>query len=337
VVEEAVRLRDSWSEGREIDVFQRALDATASVIVRTLAPAASPGDREALKDALAVGAASFWQLLVPFSAALERLPTPATRRFARARRDIDRFLFTEIGQARSDPGRPGLLAAMLRASDEAGPMADRQARDEAVNLFLAARGTTATALTWAWYLLSRDPDAERALHEEVDSALGERLPTAPDLSRLPFTRNVLAEAMRMYPPAWALKREAVTEVPVGEYVVPAGSTVIVSPYVLHHDASSFPQPDRFDPRRFSTDGTPPRESAYLTFGHGPRWCNGEHFAWMEGALVLAVVAQRWRLRLVPGQRLEVSPRVTLKPKYGMRMVPEHRERRRPGAAGPAAR
>src|SRR5439155_19275162 len=219
VVEEAGRLRDSFREQVEVDVFQRVMDTTAAAMVRTLCPQAPAGDREALQEALAVSAASFWQLLVPFSSTLERLPLPATRRFLRARGQIDRFLASDIAAARRDPGRPGLLAAMLEASGGGEAMTDRQARDEAVNLFLAGRGTMATALTWSWYLLSQHPEEEGRLLAEVDEVAGDRPPAAPDLPQLRFTRSVLAESLRLYPPAWSLKRQAAADVPVGDYVV----------------------------------------------------------------------------------------------------------------------
>ena len=216
---------------------------------------------------------------------------------------------------------------LLQAQDEddGGSMTDRQVRDEAMTIFLAGHETTANALTWTWYLLSGAPDAEAKLHREIDRVLAGRLPTAADLSALGFVEQVVTESMRLYPPAWLIGRRALQEYRIGEYIAPAGSILVLSPYVLQRDARYFADPERFDPDRWTPEfkaALPP--FAYFPFGGGPRRCIGESFAWMELVLVVATVAQQWRLQLVPGHPVEPQPVVTLRTKHGMKMTVHRR-------------
>jgi cytochrome P450 len=194
-------------------------------------------------------------------------------------------------------------------------------RDEAMTLFLAGHETTANLLSWTWYLLSQHPAAEARLHAELDAALGGRLPTAGDLAQLPYARMVLAESMRLYPPAWIVGRRAVEAVEIGGYSVRPRTIVLMSQYVTHRDARWFESPERFEPDRWLPERVAERPKfSYFPFGAGTRVCIGEQFAWMEGTLVLATLAQRWRLRLAPGHPVAVQPIITLRPKHGMRMT-----------------
>jgi len=201
-------------------------------------------------------------------------------------------------------------------------MSDVQLRDEIVTLLLASHETTANALAWTWYLLARHADAEARLHAEIDTVLGTgRCPNADDLPELPYTRMVLAESMRLYPPAWLLARVAVEEHEARGYVLPAGSLAVLSPWVVHRNSSYFPAPQRFDPERWgaATHNGRPRFS-YFPFGGGSRGCMGEAFAWMEGVLLLAVIAQRWRFRLLDeSSHPEIRPALTLTPRSGIRV------------------
>jgi cytochrome P450 len=209
-------------------------------------------------------------------------------------------------------------------------MTDAQIRDEALTLVLAGHETTANALAWTWWLLSEHPGVEARLHDELDDATGERSPSVSDLPRLSFARAVLSESIRLRPPAWAIGRRAVRDVRIGPAEVSAGSIVVVSPWLLHHDARWWPEPEAFRPERWDPEETADRpRSAYVPFGGGPRMCVGEPFAWMEGVLLLATIARRWRFRLVPGRAVQVQAVVTLRPGNGLPMVPE---RRRPRAA-----
>ena len=201
-------------------------------------------------------------------------------------------------------------------------MTDQQVRDEAMTIFLAGHETTANALTWLWYLLSEAPDVEAQLHEEIDRVLQGRLPTLADIPSLPYVERVVTESMRLYPPAWIIGRRALADYPIGGYVVPARSIIIMSPYVMQRDARYYrrrraircPIAGRrsFRPRCRSS---PTSRSAAA-----PRQCIGESFAWMELILVVATIAQQWRLRLVPGHPVVPQPLVTLRTKHGMRMT-----------------
>ncbi|MCW3053408.1 MAG: Cytochrome, partial [Chthonomonadales bacterium] len=190
---------------------------------------------------------------------------------------------------------------------------------------LAGHETTANALTWTWYLLSQHPEIERKLHAELDRVLAGRQPTDADVTNLPYTRQVLAESMRCYPPAWVVGRRVIADYQIGEVTLPAGSICMISQYVTHHDPRWYPDPMRFDPDRWTPEAQEQRPKfAYYPFGSGPRVCIGEGFAWMEGILLIATLAQRWRMRLVPEQKIALQPVVTLRPRYGMQMTLERR-------------
>jgi cytochrome P450 len=215
-------------------------------------------------------------------------------------------------------------------------MSDAQIRDEIVTLLLASHDTTANALSWTWYLLGRYARDESCLHAEIDAVVGRRrVPGAGDVAHLPFTRMVLAESMRLYPPAWLLARVAVENHAARGYDLHAGSLVVMSPWVVHRNGLYFPSPEQFQPDRWRTESQNGRPRfSYFPFGGGSRGCMGETFAWMEGTLLLAVVAQRWRFRLVDtASHPDMHPGLTLKPTKGIRV----RVEQRPEAAGLARR
>jgi len=194
-----------------------------------------------------------------------------------------------------------------------------------MNLLIAGNETTAVALSWAWYLLHKHPEVERKLHGELEEVLGGRAPRFEDLPKLSYTHMVFREAMRLCPPGWIISRRPLEDDEIGGYLVPAGTTVLISPYVTHRNPDYWDKPEDFDPERFSPERSASRpEFAYLPFGGGPRKCIGEHFAMTEGLLILATVAQRYRLRLVPGYPVEPEPLVTLRPKRGVLVVLESR-------------
>jgi len=212
------------------------------------------------------------------------------------------------------------MLLMSQDEDSHDGMTDQQVRDEAMTLFLAGHETTANALTWAWYLISQDAEVERRLQAELDKVLAGRLPAAKDASKLPYTEAIFAEAMRLYPPAWVTGRRALADYKIGDYHIPAGSILLMSQWVTHHDQRFFPDPFTFDPDRWTPELRASRPRfAYYPFGGGPRVCIGEPFAWMEGVLLIATLARKWRASLVPGHRVETEPLITLRPKYGMRM------------------
>ena len=326
----AVRARERWRDGREIDLAHEMMALTMAVVGKTLFDADVEGEADELGESLTTIIGLFHRFNMPFAGLVQRLPLPSNIRFLRARDRLDATIYRLIAQRRKGgEDRGDLLSMLLLATDtegDGGGMTDLQLRDEVMTLFLAGHETTANALTWTFYLLSRNPEAEARLFAEVDRVLGGRPPAVEDIPELRWTEQVFAESLRLYPPAWGVGRRAIRDQEIGGYVVPAGAYVLVSAFVTQRDARFFPDPGRFDPERFAPEARAARPRfAYFPFGGGARQCIGEPFAWMEGVLILAAIAQRWRLRLVPGHRVEPQPLITLRPRYGMRMVPEGRE------------
>lgn len=318
----AARHSSRWRDGETLDVSEEMMRLTLAVVGKTLFDTDVESDADEVGGALTDVMELFGYLMLPYAELLEKLPLPATRRFRRARARLDAVIYRIIEERRrSGADRGDLLSMLLLAVDEEGDrtgMTDEQLRDEALTIFLAGHETTANALTWTWYLLAQHPDIEARLHAEVDevSASG-RLPSFDDLPALRYTEMVVAETMRLYPPAWTVGRMALEEHEVGGYIIPSGATALMSPYVLHRDPRFFPDPERFDPERFTPEAKEARpQYAYFPFGGGPRRCIGEGFAWAEAVLIAATIARRWRLRIVPGRRIELKPRITLRPGAG---------------------
>jgi cytochrome P450 len=335
MVERSGVVRDQWQSGRPFDVLQEMMRLTLAIVARTLFSADVESEAGDIGSALTQVFDLFEVILMPFSELLEKLPLPAVRRFKRARKRLDETIYRLIAERRASGRDTGDLLSMLllarseEGDDEgdeeaSGGMTDEQVRDEALTLFLAGHETTADALTWAWYLLSQNPEAEAAFHSEIDRVLTGRLPSFEDLPQLRYTESVFAEALRLYPPAWGIGRRVLEDYPVGDFVIPARSVVLMSPYAVHRDPRWFPDPLAFRPERWLAEDPARPKFAYFPFGGGARVCIGERFAWMEGTLLLAALGQRWRLRLEPGHRVETHARITLRPKHGMRMIPERR-------------
>jgi cytochrome P450 len=252
------------------------------------------------------------------------------RRFQKAGETLDATIYRIINERRQTGEDTGdLLSTLLLArdaeSDNTG-MTDKQIRDETLTLFIAGHETTATALTWAWHLLASNPEAEAKMHRELDAVLGDREPTFEDVPRLPYTSNVFGETMRLYPPAWAIGRMAVTDLEIGGYRVPQKSIVLLSPYTMHRSAKWWPEPEAFRPERWEVEESERPKFAYYPFGGGPRLCIGERFAWMEGVLILAALGRKWRFRRADDRPVELAPLLTLRPKGGLRLRAESRER-----------
>jgi len=330
MAEHATRTSARWKDGEMRDVAQEMTRLTLAIVGRTLFDSDVESEAEEIGGALTTALALFASTLtLPFMEVFDRLPTPSNRRFARAKARIDATIDRMIGERRRAPGdRTDLLSLLLLAADtegDGGGMTDAEVRDEAITLFLAGHETTANALTWTWYLLSQNPEVEARLHAEVDAALADRAPGADDLARLPYTEMVLAESMRLFPPAWIVGRRALENYEVGGFTVPKDSIVVASQWVTHRDPRHFPDPERFDPERWRATAREARPKfSYFPFGGGPRVCIGEGFAWMEGILLLATLARRWRLRLAPGHPVVPSPSITLRPRHGMNMSLEKR-------------
>ncbi|MDQ3855212.1 MAG: cytochrome P450 [Chloroflexota bacterium] len=329
MVEHARRLCDRWVDGATLDIAHEMMRLTLGIVAQTLFSADVESEADDVGAALTTILNYFNLMMLPFGDELLRLPIPAAKRLRNARDVLNRTIYAMIEERRRSGEDTGdLLSMQLLARDaeaDGGRMTDQQVRDEALTLFLAGHETTANALTWTWYLLSRHPHVEARLHQELDTVLDGQPPTPEQVPALPYARKVLSEAMRLYPPAWVVGRRALVDYPVGSYVVPAGSIVLLSQWVMHRDARYFPDPERFDPERWTPEAQAERPRySYFPFGAGPRQCIGEGFAWTEGALLLAALAQRWRLRLVPGHPVDVRPVITLRPRHGMRMTLERR-------------
>lgn len=324
MVAHAARTAARWRDGDEIDVAAEMTQLTLTIVGDTLFGADVESDARSVRQALTDVFEVFPLTMSPLAPLLERLPLPAVRRYERAQATLDRLIYRFIHDRRQQPADRGdLLSMLLLARDDehhGAPLTDTQVRDEALTLCLAGHETTANALTWSWYLLAQHPDVERRLHQEIDTVLGDREAVAADAAHLPYTRRVVAEVMRCYPPAWGIGRRAVDDVEIGGYTIPRGTVVLLSPYLLHHDARFFPEPERFDPDRWLPDQQRSRPRfAYFPFGGGNRVCIGESFAWMEGMLVLATLAQRWRLARVDTKPVPVKALLTLRPARPIRM------------------
>src|SRR5207249_2060431 len=240
------------------------------------------------------------------------------RAMARLEHGIEREV--RLRRAERIGPRDDFLSTLLQA-----PMSDQQVREEAIANITTGNAVTVSGLLWTFYLLAQHPSVESRLHAELDAVLADQLPCVEDLPRLEYTRMVIAEAMRLYPPAWTIGRRVIQDYAIDGVHLPAGSLVLVSPYLLHRDPRYYAEPQRFAPERWTPDAAALRpQFSYIPFSAGPRSCLGEHLAWMEMLLVLATIAQRWRLQLLPGYPLQLLPLIALRPRYGMRMRAEAR-------------
>lgn len=326
----AAQTSQGWRDGETLDISEEMMRLTLGIVGKTLFDADVASDAQEVGEAMAVAMDLFNTLTLPFFNLLQKLPLPQFRRFDNARIRLDAIIFRLIEERRRSGRDHGdLLSMLLLAQDtegDGGQMTDAHLRDELMTIFLAGHETTANAMTWTWYLLSQNPEVESKLHEEIDEVLGGRLPVFDDVARLKYTEMVLAESMRLYPPAWALGRMALNDFEIGGYVVPKNSLVLMSQYVMHRDPRYFTDPSRFDPERWTPEAREARpQFSYFPFGGGPRRCIGEGFAWMEGILLLATMAQDWQMRLAPNHPVELKPVITLRPKHGMRMTVVRRQ------------
>ena len=314
-----------WRDGDVIDAAGEMRELTLRIVLRTLFGSQPPTDVEEVRRAtntmeeyLSARARS------PLGSLFHLLPTPGRARFRRALDLVDAAIHRIMDDRRAVPGDTGdLLSMLLEAQDgETGEsMSSQQVRDEAVTLIAAGHETTAHALAWTFYLLSRSPEAEAKLHAEVDSVLGANPAVVDDLPKLEHTERVLTEAMRLYPPSWANLRRARKPVRIGGHQVARGAYILLSQYATHRDERWFPDPDAFLPDRWTPEfrASLPRY-AYFPFGAGPRQCVGEPFAWMEGVLVLATIARDWSLRNRGERPVKPEGLITLRPRGGMPMV-----------------
>jgi cytochrome P450 len=353
----ADRMANSWADGEIRDIDKEMMHLTLQIVGKTLFSANVEDDADDVGNAMTTVSKLFDFLLLPYSEWLQKLPLPQTRRFNRARATLNSVIYGIINERRQSNEDTGDLLSMLlnaRDEDDGGLMTDEQIRDEALTLFLAGHETTSNALTFTWYLLSQNPDKAEKLHEEFETVLmkgrnpsgsegvheeaqfpntlptgrvsAPRCPTIDDLPQLKYTEAVLAESMRLFPPAWAVGRLAIEDHEFGGFAVPKGALVLVSPYVTQRDARFWENADEFIPERWEAQSVKEagQKNIYFPFGGGIRRCIGEGFAWTEGILLLATLARKWKLALAPEQRIGLQPLITLRPKYGMRMKIERR-------------
>ena len=325
MVEYAERMSASWSDGEVRDIDREMMHVTLQIVGKTLFSANVEDDADAVGAAMTTVSKLFDFLLLPYSEWLQKLPLPQTGRFNRARATLNSVIYGIINERRRSGGDEGDLLAMLLAArdeDDGAAMTDEEIRDEALTLFLAGHETTANALTWTWYLLSLNPEKADRLHDELERVIGDRSPIIDDVPNLKYTEAVVAESMRLFPPAWAIGRLAIEDHEFGGFRVEKGALVLVSPFVAQRDARYWENANDFIPERWEAQGVKEagQKNIYFPFGGGLRRCIGEGFAWTEAILVLATLARRWRLTLVPEQKIGLMPLITLRPKYGMRMT-----------------
>jgi cytochrome P450 len=325
--------RPVWTDGARRDVAADMRHLTLAIVGETLFATDVSADSTAVAHALTEIVERFGRTILG-SELLDRLPLPGRGPMEAAQRELDRVVYSLIEQHRQAGATESggdVLSTLLATRDEDGqPMADRQIRDEVLTLLLAGHETTANALAWSWLLLDRNPAAAHRLHAEVDALAGP--PRLADWDNLQWTHAVLAESMRIYPPAWVVGRRVLTDLELDGWTVPARSLCIASQWITHRDPRWWPEPLAFRPERWiAEDGRfdeaapgQPR-GAYFPFGLGRRVCIGESFAWTEGVLVLATLAREWAPALVPGHPVDIRPAVTLRPAHGLPMV-LHRRR-----------
>ena len=317
------RLMANWQPGEARDMHREMMRLTLEIVVQCLFSADVSNDVDHVGDTLK-------ELVKPFAAQAtlkwildNRLPTPAHLRFHKFARRIDDVVYRIIAERRASGKDEGdLLSMLLAARDEDGSrMNDQQLRDEVMTLFLAGHETTALTLAWSWYLLGKNPDAEKKFHDELDEVLSGRAPAMADLPKLKYTEQIAKECMRLYPPAYGLGREAIGDCEIGGYPVPAGTQVFMFQWVTQRDARFFDHPDEFMPERWTEEFEEHLPKyAYFPFGGGPRACIGASFAMMEIILVLATMGQKFRLELASSQPVEIYPAMSLRPKDGVEVI-----------------
>ncbi|MCG8348137.1 MAG: cytochrome P450 [Chloroflexales bacterium] len=323
-----VEMLERWQTftvgSQPFDVAAEMIRLTLNIVSRTLFSTDMSGDTNTVRRALPTSLKYVRQRSLSAFPPPTHWPLPSNLRFQQARRALDAIVYRVIEERRCSGRDHGdLLSMLMLATDEetGEAMDDRQLRDEVMTIFLAGHETTANALSWTFYLLSLHPDIERRMHAEVVEVLGDRTPTVDDLSRLSYTRQVLDESMRLYPPAWLISRSPIQDDEIGGYTIPAGETILISPYTMHRNPAYWDNPEGFDPERFTPEKQAARPRfAYFPFGGGPRICIGNNFALMESQLILAMISQRYRLHLVSGHPVAPQTMITLRPRYGILMT-----------------
>lgn len=326
MVEYTNRMMAGWQDGEVRDLHKDMMYLTLEVVAKTLFNKEATGEINEIGDVLDVIMDRFANNspINMLEALLKReLPTAANKRYHKAVARLDEIVRTVIDERRAAGNQDNgdLLGMFLSARDEDDKgMSDQQLLDECKTMFLAGHETTALTLSWTWWLLDANPQVKQKLREELTTVLNGRIPTLADLPNLRYTANVITESMRLMPPAWAIEREALEDVEIGGYTIPKGAQVGMMQYGVQRDPRWYENPNQFLPERWENDLLKRLPKyAYFPFGGGPRMCIGQQFAVMEAQLMLATLAQKFDFTLVPGQRIEPQPSITMRPKYGMKM------------------
>lgn len=315
--------RCSFEEGEEINVTTEMMRLTLSIFCQTFFSSDISTQASVVEEAFNVVFKYASDRINVFLTTPQNVPTRDNLRFEEAINTLEQVVFGLINQRRQSGKDTGDLLSMLvfaRDEETGEGMSDKQLRDEVMTILLAGYDATLNALSWTWYLLSKHPEVERRLYAELDEVLKGRVPTALDLKNLKYTSMVLKESMRLYPPVWQIAREAIAADKIGGYDIPAGSTLILSPYVTHRHPDFWLNPEGFDPERFDPERSVSRpQYAYFPFGGGARTCIGNNFALMLTQLIIATVSQHYQLELVPGHRVEPEAITALRSRYGILM------------------
>jgi cytochrome P450 len=318
---------DNWdsyaSTGAVIDIADEMMRLTLRIAGQTLLSVDTGQDARRFGPALRVAFEHVnHRMSIPW-ALPEYIPTPRNLRFRKAKQELDEVVYGIIKARRhSNVDNGDLLSMLLLARDEdtGEGMSDEQLRDEVMTILIAGHETGAAALTWSWYLLARNPDVENRLVGELQKVLGGRTPAVEDLPKLPYSKMIFEETMRLYPPAWGLPRQSLHPDEIGGYEIPGKALVVVSQYVTHRHPDFWQNPEAFIPERFSPENSEGRPRfAYFPFGGGARQCIGNQFAIMEAQLILATVAQRYRIQLADDQEVDPDPTFTLRPRNGVKV------------------
>lgn len=326
MVQQAAGHIAAWRDGQTLDLHQEIMRLTMTIVTQTLFGVDVTTTNKPLTDALDALMVEFTVFdMTPLGQLWAKLPTARRRRRDALLKTLNQAIYGFIEAGHSRPtAQENLLTMLLAAQDDEGDgtgMTDQQVRDEVMTLFIAGHETTANAISWAFYLLAQNPAVEAKLKTELDTVLAGRLPTIEDVPALAYTRLVFSEALRLYPPAWTMGRLALADDEIGGYHVPAGTTVLASQWVMHRHPRYWDEPTQCRPERFQAgDEMALRRRlrfVYFPFGGGPRLCIGEQFAWLEGILLIATLAQRFHVRLSPNARIEPEPKITLRLKYGL--------------------
>lgn len=321
MIECADSLSKRWAHGHSYAIDQEMMRLTLQIVGHTLFSADVMHDASGIGESLTKALHLFIALNRPVAQLLSPVRKWAEKKATASRHELEVVLRKVIAEHRQHPEQyDDMLSMLMHSSDDmgAGYMSDELLLDESLTLFLAGHETTANALTWTWYLLAQHPEIAERLRQEIADVLGDRRPTLADLPNLGLTGRIFREALRLYPPAWVIAREAVTAYRLGPLEVPAGATLFMSPYATQRDPRFWNEPESFLPDRWlEEDGNARPKFSFYPFGAGTRVCIGEHFAMMEGILLIAVLARRWELGLLPDQKVELWPQITLRPRHSI--------------------